>query len=201
MLTKITRKDCLKKFPAIPHTSLNRNKIYYPQTVKNYTLTVDAKSIRSYVNNFSKESGSLFQLLGFESLIFLGDNGLPWLKQDHDYAPVKNALTYLQQNKVTKSFNGGLLVNREELLEFIKQIFWLIRCCAALPYFHFTDENQNVVGNICQYGNLHLDTLNRTIDKKFNASIKSVAFIRIPAMSCTNKFGKTSAIRNRRTIV
>ena len=201
MLTKITRKDCLKKFPAIPHTSLNRNKVYYPQTVKSYTLTVDAKSIRGYVNNFSKESVSLFQILGFGSLIFLGDNGLPWLNQDHEYPPVKNALTYLQQNKVTKNFNGSLLVNRADLPEFIKQIFWLIRCCAALPYFHFTDENQNIVGNICQYGNLHFDTLNKPIDKRFNTAIRSVAFIQIPAMSCTNKFGNTGAIRLRRTIV
>ena len=201
MLTKISRKNCLKKIPWMPHTSLNRNKIYFPKTYGNYTLTVDVKFIRDYINTFSKEFEKLVQILELGPLIFIGDNGLPWLYQKHDYSKVKSVIAYLKQNKITKKFNGGLLVNKEELAEFTTHLFWLTRCCAALPYFHFADKHENVCGYICKFGNVHLYTINKGFNRKISAALKSSAFIPIPEMSCYNKFGKTGAIRNRRTIV
>lgn len=159
MLKKIKRKDCLLEYPFFPLDNSNgiKEDYFYPRTVANYVLTVHSKSTKSHVKNLANELVNMVEALRIDSLIFLGNTPRPWLYQDNDYKPVKAALQYLVENKASKRFNGALEVYTSELFEFFVHLFWISRCNAALPSFYFMDVDSNFIGNICRYGNLHLD--------------------------------------------
>ena len=205
MLLKINRKDCLTKYPAFPLRSYNYAKdeeeLSYPKVFKSYILTLSSKTFTGHVKQLGIELTKLIKEPGYDDLIFLGDTELAWLNQNNDYKPAKEAQQYLTENKIGKRFNGALQVDRSALATFIKHLSWLIRCNASLPYFYFIDKGQNVIGNICKYGNLHIDILNKATDKLVKRSIVKSNFKYLNGNNCTNKFGKTSAIAGRRIIV
>jgi hypothetical protein len=101
----------------------------------------------------------LFRLVEIENLIFLGEYKRAWRYQENPYPPVQDALAYLKECKVSKKFDGALDVPISEWPIFFKHLFWLIRCNAALPTFHFMDARQTLLGSVCQYSNVHLNTL------------------------------------------
>jgi hypothetical protein len=164
MLIKIKRQDCLDRYQTFPWRSYNSQKdeevFFYPKVYKSCILTLPSKSFKGHAKALGTEVTKLAEALHTDTLLFLGDTETPWLYQDNDYKPVKEAQAYLIASKVGKRFNGALQVNTAELPTFIKHLAWLTRCNAALPCFYFIDERQTIVGSICQYGNLHLDTLN-----------------------------------------
>lgn len=205
MLIKINRQDCLKKYPSFPLRSYNYDKdeeeFYYPKVFKSYILTLSSKSFKGHIRHLGTELLKLTKQLGYSDLTFLGDTELPWLHQDNDYKPAKEAQQYLVDKKVGKRFNGALQVDNSELISFVKHLSWLTRCNASLPYFHFTDNGQNLIGNVCKYGNLHIDTLNEATNKSLNIAITKSDFIFLDGNNCFNQFGKTSAISGRRIIV
>ncbi len=173
----------------------------YPKVFKSYILTLTSKSFKGHITQLGIGLLKLTKQLGHDNLIFLGDTELAWLHQDNDYKPAKEAQQYLVENKIGNRFNGALQVEHSELVTFVKHLSWLTRCNASLPYFHFTDKGQNIIGNICKYGNLHLDTLNETTDKLLRAFVDESKFIYLEGNNCFNQFGKTSAIAGRRIIV
>ena len=205
MLTKIKRQDCLDQYQTFPLRSYNydedEEEFFYPKVYKSYILTLPSKSFNGHVNALGKELARLTKAFHIDALVFLGDTETPWLYQDNEYKPVKEAQEYLIAKKIGKRFNGALRVDTSELPTFTKHLSWLIRCNAALPYFHFIDEQQRVVGSICQYGNLHLDTLNEQVDKTLKLFVENSQLEYGDKNSCNNWFGKTGAISGRQTIV
>ena len=209
MLIKINRQDCLDKFPQFPLREYDHVKddeeFFYPKVYKSYILTLDTKSLRGHTKLLAAELTTLTKNLGFENLIFLGDNKNYWLTklslERTDYKLLKDALQYLLDNKIGKRFNGALKVGNLELSEFIKHFFCLVRCDASLPYFHFIDSGQNFVGSICQYGNLHLDTLNKKTDSHFNEVLAKTKFKIVEDGKCFAAFSKSSKITTRQTNV
>lgn len=204
MLIKINRQSCLSNYPSFPLRSYDYDKdeeqFYYPKVFKSYILTVISKSFRGRTKQLGTELFKLAKQLSYDNLIFLGDTELPWLHQDNEYKPVKEAQQYLTDNKVGKRFNGALQVKNTELVTFVKHLSWLTRCNASLPYFHFTDKEQNVIGYICKYGNLHIDTLNQATDNLIKEFVDTGKFIYLEG-NCFNEFGKTNVITGRRIIV
>jgi hypothetical protein len=205
MITKIKRQDCLDQFPSFPLRTYDYDKdeeeCFYPKIYKSYILTLSSKSFKAHVKALSIEVTKLIKALHTVRLIFLGDTETPWLYQDNDYKMVKEAQEYLAGKKIGKRFNGALLVDNLELHTFMKHLAWLIRCNAAIPYFYFIDEGQNIVGSICKYGNLHLDTLNEQTDNSIKSILDNSKFEYGDNNSCYNWFGKTNAISGRRTVV
>ncbi|MEP7256465.1 MAG: hypothetical protein ABI666_11865 [Ferruginibacter sp.] len=201
MLFKIKRKDCFDKFPKFPKSNNYREEFFFPKCYKGYTLTLDALSLKGHIKLLSEELTSLVGLFGYDTLIFLGDAKNPWLWQDNDYKPVKEALHYLKVNKISRTFNGGIKVGKAELPTFLKHLTWLVRCNSALPDFYFMDEGQNIVGNICKYANIHLFTVNELTDKIFSKNIKSTRLESTGADNCYNKYYKSGAIPGRQTII
>ena len=205
MLTKIKRQDCLNKYQVFPLRGYDYEKdeeeFFYPEVFRSYILTLSSKTFKGQAKAVGMELKELTETLLSDTLIFLGDTETPWLYQDNVYKPVKEAQQYLTDNKIGKRFNGALQVNTAELPTFIKHLAWLIRCNAALSYFHFTDQGQNIIGSICQYGNLHLDTLSERADNILRSFIDSSKFEYGDKNSCNNSFGKTSAVAGRQTIV
>lgn len=205
MLTKIRRQDCLEKYQTFPLRSYDvdadEETFFYPKVFKSYILTLPSKSFKGHVAALGKEVTKLVKALHTDTLVFLGDTETPWLYQQNDYKPAKEAQEYLMDKKVGKRFDGALQMDTSEMPTFIKHLAWLTRCNAALPYFHFTDPVQNIMGSICKYGNLHLDTLNEHADNILQSFVNSSKFEFGDRNSCYNWFGKTSAISGRQTIV
>jgi hypothetical protein len=205
MLIKINRQDCLIKFPSFPLRRYDYDKdeeiFHYPKVFKSYILTLASKSFKGHIKQLGIELLKLTEHFGYDSLTFLGDTEFAWLHQDNDYKPAKEAQQYLVDNKIGKRFNGALQVDNSELAQFTKHLSWLTRCNASLPYFYFTDKRQNIIGNICKYGNFHLDTLNETTDNLTKAFVGKSKFDYLVGKNCFNQFGKTSAFAGRSIIV
>ncbi len=209
MLIKIKRQDCLLKYPKFPVREYDYRKeeeeYFYPKVFKSYVFTLDSKSLKGHTKLLGEELNNLTKELGFENLIFLGDNKNYWLTklslERKDYKLLENALQYLIDNNVGKRFNGALEVENAKLSTFIKHLFCLIRCDASLPYFHFMDEEQNFVGSICQYGNFHFDTLNQKTDDRLKKTLAKSKFVNAGDKKCHSPFSKTSASILRKTIL
>jgi len=114
--------------------------------------------------------------MGIDKLIFLGDSTIPWLFRcdKHDYYnAVQEAFAYLKANKVSKSFNGGLMVETAEVAEFAKHLFWLTRTNGIVQYVYGMDEHQKIMLRACHHGNIHFDTLDETTYKLFHRVLSS----------------------------
>lgn len=126
MITQINRTDSLKEFTAFPLRNYNHEKeeeeFYYPTVFKSYLLTVPSKSFRGHATAMGKQLAKMTELLGTDSLIFLGDTDIPWLYRNMEYKPAKEAQLYLTGNKIGKKFNGALQVHLSELPVFIRHL-------------------------------------------------------------------------------
>jgi len=184
MLKKISRKRFLEKYPNFIQASYYKNKYVIPETYENYILGVEWKSTTGLCSSIAKEASKLLRILGYEELFFLGDTTTPWLFREHDYAPVKKALEYLAENKISKSFNGAIRVKMDDFPEFMRHLFWLVRCNGIVIYAHFSDAGFNIIASICQYGNIHLSTLNEEADGALNDALFLTNFFEVPDGQC-----------------
>lgn len=140
------------------------------------TLISSKKSPQKYLNDLSYSLSELSKEFG--PLIILGDWNTPWLSQKNDYPLVVKATEYLHE-KIHEEFNGGFLLENNEILDFIPHLFWLIRYNASLPEFMMTFKKTKTVFSMCQYGVLHLefyDSIEQSIILKFfdNKNFKEV---------------------------
>lgn len=200
MIRKIIRQQALELYPSLPYSTYNEEKeeaIYnYPKYCSRYFLTISAKTIKTHIPRIIAEFLKLCRTCNIDQLIFLGEWETPWLFQQNDYIRAQEAKDYLQSNKVGKRFNGALEVDISDLPQFMKHLAWLSRCNASLPYFHFTDPGQNIVGHLCKYANLHLDALNENIDRLLREALPNTKLIAID--DCYNPY---NTIVGRRIIV
>ncbi|WP_419788983.1 hypothetical protein [Mucilaginibacter sp. FT3.2] len=147
---------------------------------------VEAKSTIGLCKNTSIELSALLKLVGFGEMMFLGDTTSPWLLKEHYYKPVKEALAYLGEHKLSKSFNGALCVDEVDLPEFLKHVFWLVRCNGVVFMPHFTNKDFSAMIYICQYGNIHFSTLNKVTDDLFNEVIANTKLIFFDGKKCAS---------------
>ncbi len=205
MLIKINRQDAIKKFPHLPlrhYNSKDDEDVFnYPKVFSNHILTLPSKSYGGHIKLLGTQLVSLANNLGFDNFIFLGDENIAWLKRFDTYKVFQQALQYLVDNKIGKRFNGALQVGTAEIPIFIKHLAWLIRTNGILPYVHFVDPGQNIIGNICQYGNLHISTKNKAADKDLKDAVSKSLFIYSTDRNCYNKFSKSNAIKGRNLVV
>jgi hypothetical protein len=201
MVIKISRQEAIDKFPNLPLRHYNPKEdeevFNYPKVFANYVLTLPSKSYKGHIKILGTQLVSLAKELGYDNLIFLGDEDTAWLRRLITHENFQEALHYLVDNKISKRFNGALQVDTAEISTFIKHLAWLVRANGILPYVHFIDPGQNIIGNICQYGNLHFSTKSKTVDKNFKNAIAKSSFIYLTDESCHNKFKKSGAIKGR----
>ena len=205
MLIKINRQEAIAKFPILPLRHYDKKKdeeiFNSPKVFANFVLTLPSKSYRGHQKLLGTQIIFLVKNLGYDHLVFLGDIDIAWLKRLDTYGSFQEALQYLVDKKVGKRFNGALQVDIDEIQIFIKNLSWLVRTNGIVQYVHFTDPGQNIVANICQYGNLHISTKNKTTDKRFKDIVSKSQFIYLTGTNCTNKFSKSSAMKERTIIV
>jgi len=201
MLIKIDRQEAFDNFPNLPLRHFNsraeEDVFNYPKVFANYVLTLFSKSYKGHISLLGREIANLTTKLEFDKLIFLGDEKTAWLYRDHDFKPAKEALQYLIDHKIGKRFNGAIQVDTTELPIFIKHLCWLVSCNAVLPTVHFIDPGQTIIGNICQFGNLHISTMTATGDLNFKEVISKSKFSYLTDGNCYYKFSKSGAIKGR----
>lgn len=164
MLVQIKRQECLEKYKQFPTRVLDKvsNDFieFYPESFSFYILTTGHKTFRGRISALGIEMSKLIKNAGYQNLLFLGNEDIPWRYRNSDFKPAKAALDYLEQNKVSKRYNGALQVEAQDLAIYVKHLAWLTRCNTVLPYVYFTDPDHNIIGHVCQYGNLHINILN-----------------------------------------
>jgi hypothetical protein len=201
MLIKIDRQEVIDKFPNLPlrhyNPKENEDVFNYPKVFANHVLTLPSKSYKGHIKLLGTQLVSLANNLGFDNFIFLGDKDIAWLRRLNTHENFQEALQYFVDNKIGKRFNGALQVDKAEVPTFIKQLAWLVRTNGILPYVHFIDPGQNIIANICQYGNLHISTKNKMADKNFKDAIAKSPFTYLTDGSCYNKFSKSGTIKGR----
>jgi len=198
----INRQNCLDIYKKSPQSDPERDLFFYPKTFRNYILALHSKSIKGHAKQLGIEVSMLATALpDVDKLFFLGNTATTWRNQDNDYKPVKEALQYLEDQNIEKTFDGAIMVTLTELPLFIKHLFWLTRCNASLPDFHFMDTAQNYLGNICKYGNLHISAMSNVAGKHLIEAIGNSKFVDVTDEKCYNRFGKTSIIAHRQLIV
>lgn len=205
MLLKIKRQQAIDQYPILPLSRYDEEQdeliFTSPRVFANYKLALPAKSFRGLQKILGTEITLLAKSLGADQLIFMGDSDLAWLRRWGQYENFQQAMQYLADHKVGKRFNGALQVSLDELPTFIKHLSWLVRTNGVVQYVHFTDPGQQVMANICQYGNLHISTKNQEADKLFKEIIPKSKFTYFSDQHCTNKFSKNNVIRGRTTTV
>ena len=201
MLIKINRQEAIDKFPILPLRHYNQKKdedvFNYPKVFANYVLTLPSKSYKGHIKLVGTELVNFAKGFGSDDLIFLGDQNISWLHRLDSLKNSQESLQYLSDNKIGKRFNGALQINTTEIPTFIRHLAWLIRTNVIVPYIHFIDPGQNIIGNICQYGNLHFSTKNKKADNIFKELISTSEFEFLTDITCTNKFSTSSKIKNR----
>lgn len=201
MIIKIDRQKAIDQFPAFPqrHYDLKEDEeiFHYPKVFASYVLTLPSKTYKGHVKLIGTELVNFTKGLGCDHLIFLGDTTAAWLRRLHTFEIFQESLQYLADNKIGKRFNGALQVDTTEIPVFIQHLAWLVRTNGILPYIHFIDPGQNIIGTICQYGNLHFSTKHKKADKFFQQLISRSKFEFLTDATCTNRFSKSSRIKGR----
>lgn len=177
--------------PGLPNflwVDNEKETFFFPKVSQTHVLSLSSKPAKGHAGNLSRELDCLFRLIGLENLIFLGEYRRAWRYQENSYPPVQDALAYLKENRITKKFDGGLDVSSDEWPNFFRHLFWLVRCNAALPAFHFMDSHQTMIGAICQYGNLHLSPLTSEAEKKFLQARDKTSFAELNEKRCFPAF-------------
>ncbi len=141
--------------------------------IKGTILISSQQGEKEYLNDIGQ---SLADLSGnYGKLIILGDWNTPWLSQQNDYPPAREAIQFLNK-KIKKTFNGGLILDSGVISEFIPHLFWLTRCNPNLPELMMTFINSKTVFGICKYGVLHLEFYDDQERKKLSKFFKDRKF-------------------------
>lgn len=169
MLIKIKRKDAFDRYPKFPWHNYETDEWYFPRDCKNGILTLSSNSMEEHAEMLSSSIIKLMNAFNADSLIFLGETEMPWLRQRNDFQPLKTAQAYLKENKVGQRFDGALDVSIADMNEFIGHLLGFARC--RWPIIHFMDKEQSMVGNICKYGSMHYCLLKEEITELFEKAI------------------------------
>jgi len=201
-MKKIQRKRFFDEHPDFIRYNARNDNYTFPEIYDNYLISVNSKSARGHAKLLATEWVSLFKQMDCTNLYFIGQTNIPWLyRTDHDYKYVVGALTHLRKNGISKTFNGAIKLNINELHEFAIHLYWLVRCNGILAYVDFIDEDNNLTGNICQYGSLHLNILNKDTDGRLNEILPYTNFKLLGDERCTDPFLATSRISHRKSTI
>jgi hypothetical protein len=160
--------------------------------------TFPKTDINNYIENLSDSIVKLCERLEWKSVIFLLEYSTPWLFQNNDYEPVKKALQYLKSIGATDNFNGGFKASGKELKELTKNLFWIIRCNAALPHCYFTGLDTDFTADICKHGNIHFRFYSESNKIGIEKLAQELTMKRFEEDYCYDNFSETGVIKGRK---
>lgn len=184
-MMKISRDISLIKFRKFPLRSVEKNTevSYYPTVNSRFWMKLEHKSTKGLTNALSEQISKLCKNLDINDLIFLCDFNRVWISkftaERNDHLPLSKAIEYFKLNKIGSRFNGGLKVNITELPEFLKHYYTLTRCDGGFTYYHFLDENQNLLGFIHYSGDVCFEILNEKYETLFLKELSKTSFQKV----------------------
>ncbi|QNN44229.1 hypothetical protein [Pedobacter roseus] len=180
MIKQIKRKKCLAKYPIFPLRTYNEDiedyDYFYPDTFSSYILILKSKSYKKLLNNLGKQLSDLCAGLKSGSLIFLGDEKLAWRFREGKYKNFKKGMEYFANQGIKKTFSGGLAVGTDDMVEFVKYLTDLTAVNGFIQYVHFINESQNIIGSICNYGDIHITTMNKDGNELLIQAVSNTKF-------------------------
>jgi hypothetical protein len=188
MLTKLKREVCLQAYPNFPLRHYDEisdeEEYYYPEVYATHWLKLNSTDKEERTEDLAQELTGLINSLGYSQIIFLGDTEQNWISdlglEHNDYDKFNQAKQYLTANNIDHHFNGGVQVAISELPEFIRHFYCLTSCDSTLPYFHFMDPEQNIIGFIHYSGEVRIDRMNRSTEELFKKVIADTMFLKVP---------------------
>lgn len=180
MIKKIKRKKCLAKYPIFPQRNFNEKiedyDYFYPETFANYILTITSKTNKNHVKALGEELNHLLEGLKSGCFIFLGDEKLTWRFREGKYKNFKKGMEFLEKEEIGKDFKGGLILNKQNMIQFVKHLSNLVSTNGIVQYVYFTDESQSMLGSICKEGNIHVSTVDEDNDAIFRSAVAGTKF-------------------------
>lgn len=171
MLKKIGRRTFLRKYPNFPVSDYYHDKHRFPEAYNRYVLYVNSGSTAGLCHKIAVQTTLLFKLMGSDSLLCQGDSTTPWLYRKHAYPPVAKALQYLHEQNIGMDFNGAIVAGADDIVPFLKNLFWLVRGNGVIFYPYFCNPEFTFIVYLSQYGSLHFYTLSSEADEMLNAVI------------------------------
>jgi hypothetical protein len=180
VIEQIKRKKCLAAYPIFPQRNYNEDiedyDYFYPDSFSTYILILKSKSYKKLLNNLGSELSSFCAGLKSRSFIFLGDEKLAWRFREGKYKNFKKGMEYFAGEGIKKTFSGGLAVGENDMVEFVKHLADLTAVNGLIQYVHFIDESQNIIGSICNYGDIHITTMNKDGNELFMQAVSNTKF-------------------------
>jgi len=154
---------------------------FYPKIYSHHWFELEHKSNAGFVKILSSEISNLFKNLNVESLIFFGDYDRNWISKFTesriDNKSLIKSVDFFKKHKIARKFNGAVKVNVTELEEFVRHFYVLTQCDGGFVYYHFLDENENLLGYIHYSGEVRFDILTQEMDKVFLEKINRTNFL------------------------
>lgn len=201
MIQTIKRQQAIEEYPILPLFSFHDDGNPYPDDAFYFNAVSTSTSARWFPTHLARALVALLTKLQVTELIVLGENSTSWLSQINDHPPALRATNYLSASGIGKRFNGAIKVPAADWPEFLLHLYWLGRCNARLPLFHFTDTDQRIVINICQYGGLHCYTLKQATARKCKQLIATCGLKLLDGEKCYEYGPGSSRVKGRRIVV
>ena len=201
MIKKRTRAQTLRLYPEFPTSDYQKDLYHYPKRFGNYVLTLASGSEKKYPSKLSESLNGLFDLLDLEEITFMADSNSLWLLQNSSSETFINSTSYFESLFNSNVFRGSITVSNVDQKEFIFHLIIITRFCASLPVIYFIDAKANILGNICRYGNVHLDVINKNFVNLFEAGLIESDFSLIENKQCEERFSGSDNIIGRELLV
>ena len=144
MIKKLKRNYCIVKYRNLPLQHFDKESysdiLYHPKCEGFYWM----KLPESKKDNSKDLINELIELIGnlnIEKLIFLDEIDKPWIskftaKRD-DFKKITKALDYFKSKKIWNKFNGGVLVSRDELKDFLPNFYKITESDSSFFFYNF----------------------------------------------------------------
>ena len=162
MIHAISKSELLRKHPQLFNKS--------SKFISTFAFSFQSESYDAFLEELSLLMKNL--LLEFHSkyIAAIPETKFRGINFDGDSNEIVDARNYFSTVSDTKQWEG-LMIFEGDVREFLKHLFWITRLKASTPIINFIDENNNFIGNLCQYKHIHISTLNMESDKLFKEKV------------------------------
>ncbi len=121
-------------------------------------IGVQAVTQSEFVAQLAIRLKRLFEALQVEELILMSHLGLDLFgNRENDYEPLQKAYASMEALLGSSSFSEALVLQRQDLKNWVPVLFWIIRCDPSVPeYVYLFDTQERMACFICKYGNVHI---------------------------------------------
>jgi hypothetical protein len=121
-------------------------------------IGVQAVAQSEFVAQLAIRLERLFEALQVEELILMSHLGLDLFgNRENDYEPLQQAYATMEALLGSSSFSEALVLQRQDLKNWVPVLFWIIRCDPSVPeYIFLYDAQERIECFICKYGNVHI---------------------------------------------